>query len=76
VSRWTPCKRQDFIKRLRLLGFEGPYTGTKHQFMLYQRNRLTIPSNNEYSIPQLKMMIKEIEGIISRKILLDEWNEL
>ncbi len=76
MSRWTPCKRQDFIKRLRLLGFEGPYTGTKHQFMLYQRNRLTIPSNNEYSIPQLKMMIKEIEGIISRKILLDEWNEL
>ncbi len=76
MSRWTPCKRQDFIKRLRLLGFEGPYTGTKHQFMLYQRNRLTIPSNDEYSIPQLKMMIKEVEEIINRKISLDEWNEL
>jgi len=44
--------------------------------MLYQRNRLTIPSNDEYSIPQLKMMIKEVEEIINRKISLDEWNEL
>ncbi len=24
MNRWTPCKRRDFIRRLRKLGFEGP----------------------------------------------------
>ncbi len=30
----------------------------------------------EYSIPQLRMMIKEIEGILGRKISDNEWNSL
>ena len=44
--------------------------------MVYQQCRLTIPSNSEYSVPQLKMMMREIEAIISRQIDVDEWNEL
>lgn len=76
MSRWNPCKRNEFIKRLRGLGFEGTYSGAKHQFMVYQNQRLTIPSNNEYSIPQLKMMIREVEEIIGREIGIDEWNNL
>ncbi len=51
MSRWTPCKRRDFIRRLRILGFDGPFSGTRHQFMVYKRHRLSIPSNTEYSIP-------------------------
>jgi len=38
VSRWTPCKRGDFIRKLRRLGFEGPSTGTRHQFMVISRS--------------------------------------
>jgi hypothetical protein len=38
--------------------------GTRHQFMIYKQCRLTIPSNLEYSVPQLKMMIREIENIL------------
>jgi len=76
MSRWQPCKRREFIKRLRKLGFEGPYAGTRHQFMTYKEYRLTIPSNTEYSVPQLHMMINEIEGILGRIIALDEWNNL
>jgi predicted RNA binding protein YcfA (HicA-like mRNA interferase family) len=76
VSRLTPCKRRDFIKKLRKLGFEKPRSGTRHQFMVYQQCRLTIPSNSEYSVPQLRMMIREIETIIARQINIDEWNEL
>jgi len=75
VSRLNPCKRRDFIKKLRKLGFEQPRSGTRHQFMIYQQYRLTIPSNSEYSVPQLKMMIKEVENIMSREITIDEWNE-
>lgn len=76
MSQLNPCKRRDFLKKLRKLGFEKPRSGTRHQFMIYQQYRLTIPSNSEYSVPQLKMMIKEVENIMSREITIDEWNEL
>jgi len=36
---------------------------------------LTLPNNAEYSIPQIKMLIKEIELGIKRKISLEEWRE-
>lgn len=76
MSRWAPCKCRDFIRRLRKIGFKGPYSGTRHQFVVYEQNRLAIPSNNEYSVAQLRMMIQEVEQIIGRKITLKEWNEL
>jgi hypothetical protein len=76
VSRWTPCKRREFIHRLRQLGFDGPFSGTRHQFMISGDHRLTIPSNVEYSVAQLKMMIQEAEGILGREITLEEWNQL
>ena len=47
MSRWTPCKRGDFIRKLRRLGFEGPFRGTRHQFMVWSLKRLAIPSNTE-----------------------------
>lgn len=76
MSRWNPCRRSEFIRRLRKLGFEGVYSGTKHQFMTYEQYRLTIPSNAEYSVPQLRMMIREVEQILGRQIPADEWNVL
>ena len=39
MSQWRPCKRRNFIKRLRKLGFEGPYSGTRHQFMVLGKYR-------------------------------------
>lgn len=76
MSRWNPCKRNEFIRRLRQLGFNGPYSGTKHQFMLFGQHRLAIPSNAEYSVPQLRMMVREVESIVRREISADEWNRL
>lgn len=74
MSRWTPCKRRDFIGRLRKLGFQGPYSGTRHQFMTFDNHRLAVPSNLEYSVPQLRMMLREVEEIIGRRITSQEWN--
>jgi predicted RNA binding protein YcfA (HicA-like mRNA interferase family) len=76
MSRWTPCKRSEFIRRLRKLGFDGPYSGTRHQFMVYQQHRLTTPSNQEYSVPQLRMMIRELEDILGHTVTVEEWNSL
>lgn len=76
MSRWTPCKRRDFIRRLHELGFDGPYSGTRHQFMLYKQYRLTIPSNAEYSVSQVRLLLQEVEEIIGREITVEEWNHL
>jgi len=37
---------------------------------------LKIPGNDEYSVTQLKMMIKELEKLIGRIIPLEEWEKL
>jgi hypothetical protein len=76
MSRWTPCKRVEFVRRLRKLGFEGPFYGTRHQFMVFHQHRFSIPSNSEFSVPQLRMLIREIEGILESKVTLDFWNGL
>jgi hypothetical protein len=76
VSPWSPCKRKDFVLRLRSLGFEGPFAGTRHHFMVYQEHRLAIPTNKEYSVPQLRMMLREVEAILGRKVTDAEWNNL
>ncbi len=76
MSQWSPCKRNDFIRKLRRLGFDGPYSGSKHHFMTIGQNRLTVPSNSEYSVPQLKMMLNEVTEIIGREISVEEWNKL
>jgi hypothetical protein len=76
MSPWQPCKRRVFIKRLRKLGFEGPFSGTRHQFMVFGNFRLSIPSNAEFSVPQLRMMIREVESILGRTLDSDEWNRL
>ena len=76
MSQWSPCKRNDFVRRLRQLGFTGLYSGAKHQFMVYEQHRLTIPSNKEYSVPQVRMMLREVEDIIGRQILVNDWNNL
>ena len=76
MSRWLPCKRRDFIRKLEQLGFTGPFVGGKHPYFRYDQCRLAIPRYEEYSVPKLREMIKEVEGIIGRQISPEEWNSL
>lgn len=73
---WNPIKRRDFVRKLRRLGLEGPYSGARHEFMVFETRRLTIPSNGEFSVPQLRMMIRELELILGRSIPGAEWEAL
>ena len=70
---WRPLKRREFIRRLRALGFEGPYSGTRHQFMILGQHRQTIPTNTEYSVPQVRMLLRQVESILGRQVTLEEW---
>jgi len=44
--------------------------------MVLSQKRLAIPSNAEYSVPQLRMMIREAEAMMAREVDSDEWNNL
>jgi len=76
MAGWRPVKRRDFIRKLRALGFDGPYSGTRHQFMISGQHRQTIPTNSEYSVPQLRLLLRQVESILARKVALEEWNSL
>ena len=76
MAGWRPLKRRDFIRKLRALGFDGPYSGTRHQFMILGQNRQTIPTNSEYSVPQIRMLLRQVESILERRVSLEEWNSM
>jgi hypothetical protein len=44
--------------------------------MILGQHRLTLPSNPEYSIPQLRLMLREAGAILGREITPDEWSQL
>lgn len=76
MGKWTPCKRRDFVRKLKKIGFKPPEPGGGHFYMRYGSYTLTLPGNKEYSIPQVKMLLKEIERGMKREIPLDEWENL
>lgn len=76
MSRWNPCKRRDFIRRIRKIGFDGPFSGTRHQFMVYEQQRLAIPSNNECLVLQFRMMLLQVEEISGYQVTAEAWNKL
>jgi predicted RNA binding protein YcfA (HicA-like mRNA interferase family) len=45
-----PIKRRDLIRFLKELGFEGPYAGGKHQYMVRGEVRLTLPNPHQRDI--------------------------
>jgi hypothetical protein len=73
---WRPLKRREFIRKLRALGFEGPYAGARHQFMAFGSHRQTIPTNTEYSLPQVRMLVRQVEMILERRLSLEDWDGL
>lgn len=76
MSRWTPCKHRDLVRKLRALGFAGPYSGTRHQFMTMGAARLAIPSSEEIGVAKVREMVREIELLVGRAIDVDEWDRL
>lgn len=67
-----PIKRNDLIGYLKQLGFSGPYSGGKHQFMIKDQIRLTLPNphQSDIGINLLNKILKQAD--ISKK----EWEKL
>jgi predicted RNA binding protein YcfA (HicA-like mRNA interferase family) len=67
-----PIKRKDLIRHLKQLGFEGPYSGGKHQFMVSGdiTIRLPNPHKGDVGIELLARILRQAG--INR----DEWEAL
>lgn len=72
MPRFGPVKRKDLISYLKRLGFDGPYSGGKHQFMVKGDLTLRIPNPHQGDISRdlLARILKQAQ--IDRK----EWEGL
>ncbi|MBI5528247.1 MAG: type II toxin-antitoxin system HicA family toxin [Deltaproteobacteria bacterium] len=50
MPRLKSVKRRDLIRRLRGFGFDGPYSGGKHQFMQRGDLALVVPNPHQSDI--------------------------
>lgn len=50
MPRLGPISRRDLIRYLQQLGFEGPYSGGRHQFMVRDGVTVRIPNPHQGDI--------------------------
>lgn len=69
-----PIKRRDLIYYLKLVGFEGPYPGGNHQYMVKDKEKLivTIPNPHQGDIGRA-LLVKILK---QAKIERATWEEL
>lgn len=67
MARLTPVSWRELTRRLRELGFAGPYEGGKHPYMIKDDLVLTIPNphRGEVSVDLLARILRR--GGISRE---------
>lgn len=67
-----PLSRRDLIRALRQAGFEGPYSGGKHQFMVRGETRIRVlnPHRGDIGMELLSRVLGQAG--ISR----EEWEAL
>jgi len=72
MPSFGPVKREVLIRCLRKHGFEGPYSGGKHPFMVKEDLTLTIPN------PHQKDIGRELLARILRQAVVskEEWEDL
>jgi predicted RNA binding protein YcfA (HicA-like mRNA interferase family) len=67
-----PIKRKDLIRHLKQFGFEGPYSGGKHQFLVRGNITIRVPNPHRADIGmELLARILRQAGINR-----DEWEKL
>ncbi len=72
MPRLGPLSRKDLVSHLKQLGFDGPYSGGKHQFMVQGDVTLRLPNphRGDISIELLSRILRQA-GIDK-----DRWEEL
>ena len=50
MPKLGPVSRRDFLRRMNLLGFQGPFSGGKHQYLVRGDVRLAVPNPHQGDI--------------------------
>jgi len=69
MPAWRPVSRRELIAALRRLGFQGPYSGGKHEFMVRGQRVLAIPNPHRGAIGLGLLAVILRQAGLSRK----EW---
>lgn len=72
MPAFGPIKRSELVRLLKKLGFDGPYAGGKHEFMVKNSLKITIPNPHRGDIS--KGLLAEI--LRQANITKDEWESL
>ena len=72
MPRLGPVKRKDLVAYLRRLGFDGPYSGGKHQFMQKDDLALVLPNPHESDIGAELLVRILRQAAVSKR----EWERL
>jgi hypothetical protein len=59
MPAWKPIKRREFIRLLCALDFDGPYRGTRHEFLVYQEHRQTISQQTRRTLNATLRLISD-----------------
>ena len=64
MASLSPVSHQELVRRLRKIGFAGPFAGGKHLFMVKDEQRLAIPNPHRREIgPALLSRILRQAGV-------------
>jgi predicted RNA binding protein YcfA (HicA-like mRNA interferase family) len=72
VPAFGPIRRNDLLRALRAAGFEGPFSGSKHQFMIRGARTLRVPNPHQADIGRELLSRLLRQAGIER----DEWERL
>jgi predicted RNA binding protein YcfA (HicA-like mRNA interferase family) len=72
MPRIGPIKRKELVRLLKIAGFEGPYSGGKHQFMIRGEITLRIPNPHQSDIGK-ELLIRILK---QAKIDKETWENL
>ena len=63
MPRLRPISQPEFVRRLRQLGFEGPFAGGKHPYMVRDELVITIPNphRGEISVDLLSRILRQAD---------------
>jgi predicted RNA binding protein YcfA (HicA-like mRNA interferase family) len=72
MPSFGPIKRADLIRCLKKAGFDGPYSGGKHQLMIKGNRTLRVPNPHRGDVgKELLLRLLRQAGIIR-----DDWERL
>ncbi|MBL6992210.1 MAG: type II toxin-antitoxin system HicA family toxin [Bacteriovoracaceae bacterium] len=69
----TNISRKELIRKFKTLGYSGPFSGSKHQFMIKGRKKIRIPNPHGSGDIHISL-VKEI--LRQASISNNEWNKV